>query len=379
MWNIKAIKDMQSYATERLKNCQDPKEKELLQLSLVSYQALLENSGTFTQTQIPNIMDKITKNQYSQKKEQEIGSIERELFFGNEAYIDDNYLTFLIQLCSNVASTEMVDMDEKMFTNFDVSYESIVDMSKKFYMQLGDEEIYTNALKILDDESALNFSKVSRRGMTDCSGLTFNDYMFDKAYCNITKQNNIFDYQVLNHEVMHGIDFYMKKKVPSENYYGFHEVPTYTIDYLFIDYMEQMGLQPEQVQILRQQKDNYLQSLATITQMQIKRIITSQKGYKASINPSIEDIKDALNPQLKKQLLEIQSGIMSYGLFSQIKQDKQIGLDNLKKFMTTIIPKDKVPNFSEIGLGYEELLYYSQSIGTYSNSLNEQEIQGKSR
>lgn len=146
MWNIKAIKDMQSYATERLKNCQDPKEKELLQLSLVSYQALLENSGTFTQTQIPNIMDKITKNQYSQKKEQEIGSIERELFFGNEAYIDDNYLTFLIQLCSNVASTEMVDMDEKMFTNFDVSYESIVDMSKKFYMQLGDEDIYIQML-----------------------------------------------------------------------------------------------------------------------------------------------------------------------------------------------------------------------------------------
>lgn len=146
MWNIKAIKDMQSYATERLKNCQDPKEKELLQLSLVSYQALLENSGTFTQTQIPNIMDKITKNQYSQKKEQEIDSIERELFFGNEAYIDDNYLTFLIQLCSNVASTEMVDMDEKMFTNFDVSYESIVDMSKKFYMQLGDEDIYIQML-----------------------------------------------------------------------------------------------------------------------------------------------------------------------------------------------------------------------------------------
>jgi hypothetical protein len=367
MWSIKAIKEMQKYATERLKNCQNPKEKELLQLSLVSYQALLENSGTFTQTQIPNIMDKLTRNQYSQKKEQEIGELEHKLFFGDEAYIDDDYLIFLMQLCSNVASTEIVKMDEKMFSNFDVSYESIVNMSKNFYLQLGDEEIYKNALKVLDDESALNFSKVSRRGMTNCSGLTFNDYIFDKAYCNITKLNNIFDYQVLNHEVMHGIDFYMQKKVPSENYYGFHEVPTYTIDYLFIDYMGQMGLQPDQVQVLRQQKDNYLQSLATITQLQIKRIIISQKGYKASINHNIEDVKDALNPQLKKQLLEIQSGIMSFGLFSQMKQDKQVGLNNLKTFMKNIIPKNSIPDFSSIGLSQSEILEYSKMIGTYSN------------
>ena len=66
--------------------------------------------------------------------------------------------------------------------------------------------------------------------MSDCSGLTFNDYLFGKLYINLIRKNNLFDFQVLNHEVKHGIDFYAQSKLPSENYYGFHEVPTYTID-----------------------------------------------------------------------------------------------------------------------------------------------------
>ncbi len=371
MWDINNIKTQQKYIKERLSNCSNQKEKEKLQLTLVSYSALLDNSGTIIYTQIPNVMDKITNNQYSIKKEKEMSELEKCLFYGDEAYIDDNYLSFLIQLCDNVSSTNIADIEEYSFETVNVSYESIINMSLKFYTQLGDKEIYDNAMKILGDESALNFSKVSRKGMSDCSGLTFNDYIFDKSYCNVTKQNNIFDYQVLNHEIMHGIDFYMLKKTPSKNYYGFHEVPTYTIDYLFIDYLESLGLYPEQVKLLRQQKENYLQLLATITKLQIRRMIQYENGYKASINPSIEDIKQIINPQLKKQLLEIQSGIMAFGLYQQINQTGEIGIENLKKFMKTIIPKGETPNFENIGLTNEFLLECSLMIGTYSKS-NEQ-------
>jgi transcriptional regulator with XRE-family HTH domain len=368
MWNINNIKTQQKYITERLSNCLNQKEKEKLQLTLVSYSALLDNSGTLIHTQLPNVMDKITNNQYSNKKEKEMVELEKCLFYGDETYIDDNYLSLLIQLCNNVSSTNIADIEEYSFKTVNVSYESMINMSLKFYAQLGDKEIYDNAMKILGDESALNFSKVSRKGMSDCSGLTFNDYIFDKSYCNVTKQNNIFDYQVLNHEIMHGIDFYMLKKTPSENYYGFHEVPTYTIDYLFIDYLESLGLYPEQVKLLRQQKDNYLHSLATITKMQIRRMIKYEKGYKASINPSIKDIKQIINPQLKKQLLEIQSGIMAFGLYQQINQTGDIGLGNLKKFMKTIIPKGETPNFENISLTNELLLECSLMIGKYSKS-----------
>lgn len=371
MWNINNIKTQQKYITERLSNCTNQEEREKLQLSLVSYSALLDNSGTLIHTQIPNVMDRITNNQYSNKREKEMAELEKSLFYGDEAYIDDNYLSFLIQLCDNVSSTNIIDIDEASFKIINVTYESMIAISKQFYSQLGDKEIYDNALRILEDESALNLSKVPRRGMTDCSGLTLNDYIFNKSYCNVTKQNNVFDYQILNHEIMHGVDFYMKKKTPSQNYYGFHEVPTYTIDYLFIDFLESSGLYPDQVQSLKQQKDNYLQSLATITKMKIKRMVASENGYKASINPSIENIKQIINPQLKKQLLEIQSGIMAFGLYQQINQTGEIGIENLKKFMKTIIPKEETPNFDNIGLTNESLLECSLMIGTYSKS-NEQ-------
>ncbi len=213
--------------------------------------------------------------------------------------------------------------------------------------------------------------------MTDCSGLTFNDYTFGKSYINLTKKNNIFDYQVANHEVMHGVDFYMQNKLPSENYYGFHEVPTYTIDYLFIDYLESKGIDTTEVQKLRMKKDNYLQELAKLTQTQIKGELIRNKKYK---NPTIEDIREVLHPQLIKQLLELQSGVISYGLYNQTRTDKQQGLDNLKKFMKNILPKTQTPDFSFIGLNNQTILNLSKQIGTYSMT-NEsiQETQGFTR
>lgn len=43
-----------------------------------------------------------------------------------------------------------------------------------------------------------------------------------------------------------------------------------------------------------------------------------------------------------------------------------LGKENLKRFMKTIIPKDKKPDFSTIGLTNEDLLKWSTKIGEYS-------------
>lgn len=366
MWKIEEIKQKQKYVKERLSNCSDPKEKEKLGLSLIAYSALLDNSGTLKYTRLPNLFDKLTNNNFSNRKEEYLAKLEVELMFGNEAYLSDDYLVFLLQLCNNVSKKEMPELEENLFTSMQVSKESLIEWSKNFYSSLQDEEILELSNKLLNDESSLNFSNVARRGIDDCSGLTFNDYIFDKSYVNVTRHNNIFDYQAFNHEIMHGIDFYMKKKVPSENYYGFHEVPTYTIDYLFIDYLEKNGIDSNEVQALRQQKDKYLQSLATITQTQIKTQLMRKYGFKNSINPTIEEIREILNPQLKRQLLEIQSGVMAYGLQEQINRDRKVGISHLKEFMKNIIPKEKTPDFSHIGLSNYELLKCSEQIGNYS-------------
>ena len=375
MWNIKDINSKKSYVTERLKNCSDPKEKEKLELSLITYLALLDNSGTLRYTGLYNAMDKITQNKFSEQREQENAQLEMDLFFKDSPVIDDEYLQFLLNICDNIANTQYVDFEEDTITPFETDYENILNMSHNFYKELGDQEILEKAEKLLTDSSSINVSKISRRGMADCSGLTFNDYMFGKSYVNLTRKNNIFDYQVLNHEVMHGIDFYMQNKIPSENYYGFHEVPTYTIDYLFIDYLEEKGLDTSEVQKLRMKKDNYLQELAKLTQTQIKGALIRNKKYQ---NSSLDDIREVLNPQLIKQLLELQSGVISYGLYSQTKINRQQGLENLKSFMKSIIPKTQAPDFSFIGLDNQTILDLSKQIGTYSmsNEMSMQETQG---
>lgn len=378
MWNIKDINSKKDYVIERLKHCTDSKEKERLELSLISYLALLDNSGTLRYTGFYNAMDKITQNKFSAKREQENAQLEQDLFFKEQAFLDDEYLQFLLNICNNIAETPYVDFEESYISPFNTNYKNILETSYGFYTDLGDQEILEQAKKVLTDESSINLAKTSRRGMTDCSGLTFNDYTFGKSYINLTKKNNLFDYQVANHEVMHGVDFYMQNKLPSENYYGFHEVPTYTIDYLFIDYLESKGIDATEVQKLRMKKDNYLQELAKLTQTQIKGALIRNKKYN---NPTIDDIREILYPQLIKQLLELQSGVISYGLYNQTKIDKQQGLDNLKKFMKNILPKTQTPDFSFIGLDNQTILDLSKQIGTYSmtNEASIQETQGFAR
>ncbi len=92
MWNIKDINSKKSYVTERLKNCSDSKEREILQLSLISYLALLDNSGTLRYTGLYNAMDKITQNKFSEKREHENAQLEQDLFFKDGAVISDEYL-----------------------------------------------------------------------------------------------------------------------------------------------------------------------------------------------------------------------------------------------------------------------------------------------
>ena len=378
MWNIKDINQKKNYVIERLKNCKDVKEKEKLELSLITYESLLNNSGTLRYTGLYNAMDRLTQNKYSEKKNQSIAEMEIGLFFKDTPLMSDEYLQFLLDICNNIVETPYIDFEEENISSFETNYDSIVSMSYSFYRDLGNSEILEKAEKLLNDESSINDSKMPRTGMADCGGLTFDDYTFGKAYINVTRKNNIFDYQVLNHEIMHGIDFYMQNKVPSENYYGFHEVPTYAIDYLFIDYLESKGIDLNEIQKLRNKKDNYLQELAKLTQTQIKSALVKNKIYQ---NATLEDIRNILNPQLMKQLLELESGVISYGLYQQIKVDKGQGISNLITFTKTLLPKNEIPNFSFIGLDNQTILNLSKQIGTYSMSsnLSMQETQGFSR
>ena len=210
MWKIDEIKQKQEYVRERLNNCNDPKEKEKLGLSLLAYNSLL---------------DKLTNNNFRSQKEADLWQLEAKLMVGDETFLSDEYLKLLLLLCNNILEKKVPELDKDSFTSMRVSKESLINLSKKFYASLHDKEILDLSNKLFNDESSINFSNVARIGMANCSGLTFNDYVFDKTYINVTRQNNICDYQVFNHEIMH------------------------KIDYLFIDFLEEIGFPTREVQI----------------------------------------------------------------------------------------------------------------------------------
>ena len=75
-----------------------------------------------------------------------------------------------------------------------------------------------------------------------------------------------------------------------------------------------------------------------------------------------------MNDTILKRLLELESGIIAYGIYRQIEENFEQGLNTLKTFMKTTLPKDKKPDFSNIGLTEEKILNLSKEYGDYSKN-----------
>lgn len=382
MWNISEIKEKKAKVIQKIKNCSDPVEKEKLQITLSSYISMLDNSGSIRYTKFYNLMDKITNGNFTLIKPSTKFIIKGEnIIIDKMGFIDEEYLAFLIELTKNVAKTKSVieDPSSLQFSTINYSNEELVNISKAFYSYLGDKEIYNYAIRNLDDPTSLNFSTSFASYSEDSDGITCYDYIYNKAYCATVRSNKLWDLQANNHEIMHSIDFYMQPKLPTQNYYGFHEIPTYTIDYLFINYLDTIGIDKEEVQLLRIDKDDYLQWLAfkIDNQIQKKLCLLCQKNNITGLGTlysfkeyTEKDVIKILDPYLLKDLLELESGIIAYGLYKQFKENYELGLQNLKTIMKTPLPKTVKPDFSNIGLPDEALKDLSLEIGNYSREYN---------
>lgn len=376
MWNLAEIKQKKNYVLERLKANISDEEKEKLELSLITYLSLLDNSGTVRYTQFHNFMDYITKNKFSLIKDQKYSSMESAYIQKRLPFLTDDYLNFLIQLVVDIynSKTELSSLGEKTYSKFTFSQEQLVEISKKFYEELNDEEITNLSKKVLNDSTGLNFSRNTRTFFKDYGGLTFYDYIFNKAYCNIHQADNYFDIQATNHEVMHGIDSYFNPKIESEYYYGFHEVPTYTIDYLFLDFLEKNGFEKEEIDKLRLEKEKYIYylSLSVLNQIRLKIRGVSKKLKEEKVNVANE-LKQILTFDLIKNLLEIESGVIARGFYNQIIYNSKEGINNLKRFMKNGLPKDQILDFSVYGLPNETLLEIakmSETLEVENNKTN---------
>lgn len=347
-FNFSDIENKKKYVKRRLKNTSNLKERDSLICSLLTYIKLSRGNDT-NNLRFTSLANKLTGGHFSLLKDKKYLKMS-DLVFDFTNYVYDD--CFLLELCQNmIREDQLSDTD---LNRVDLSLNELIDISKGFYTWLGDEEMCKYALLMLEKNNHIELvDKRLNLGDFEAGGITYYDSVFDESYIEISLENTLFDAQVLNHEIMHSVDFSMGKKLPSTSYYGFHEVSTYTIDYLFLDYLESMGFDILEVTKLRDRKSNYIHGLASYAMLKLKLRANNGILFKKVDN---EDLLPFIDDDIRKNLLEVQSGVIAYLLASKIKEDKRTGLDNLKRFIKTNIPINQTPVFSYIGISKDDLI-----------------------
>ncbi len=367
----KSIKDKISYA-EMLLNSNNLSlvERERVQHSLIAYYDILDSIDNVYNSTIQPFLDKITKGKYSANKDYnrlyKIGGI----VLKKETYgvLSKEYLQVLVKMASMIQKPQV---NATKFGSMEFTNENLRNIAISFYRNL-DSELGQVASSIIFTPGLINVSDYRREKKFD--GTTWYDYINNVPYVNVSRTGTIVDAQAFCHELMHASDFVMNPKYYDSNYYGFHETPTYCVDLLFADFMESNGIDVNEVNNIRSERINYICGLAYQSLFQI-RLKIGRETFKSS---DIDVVYNALDEDILKNLLEVQSGIMAIGLYKQIYQNKEYGVNNLKGFMKSLISKSEVPDFSKLGLDYETLMTICENIKAhgydFSNYSLENEI-----
>lgn len=362
-WNIKEIKKKQRYVINKLKNCNDQDERAKLLASLCTYVTLLNNQINIRRFNLTKFFDKNFFNKYRLYKGEKQFK-ETDTFMNVEThFIDKNYLSFLLNLVQNIYSGNYANENIEFDTMY-LSFEQMKEISLNFYKYLGDEKLFRLAEEILSKENIIQFQNyVSKNIGTIYGGITYYDALFNESYIALTKNNSLIDEWSFNHELTHAIDFKCRQKVPGTYYYGFQELPTYTIDYLMIDYLEKTGFTIEEVNKMKIMKNKNIEYNAYLIYEGTKKLLELETGIKTEEKINPDNVMGILTLDMKNRLLEIETCIIAYYLSEQYKLNPKLGLQNIKKIIGFSLPTNQRPDFSIIGLDDDILLETSKSIG----------------
>ena len=193
----------------------------------------------------------------------------------------------------------------------------------------------------------------------ELAGLMVGDYYINKPYIYCIINNNLFTYQVFNHEIMHGINFYMNPKFKNSIFGGFTEILTYSIDYLFLDFLEENNYNRNDIDALRRKKYDYIQKIATDTILEIEYLLKSKYESDNISTTSCRNIYSTISNKIYNTLFELASCVIAEGLYRQILVNKKQGLMNLKEIVKHEFLNDMPPDFSFINLDNDKLLQIS--------------------
>jgi len=369
-FNLKDIKSKISYAEILLKNTNlSSIERERIQHSVIAYYAVLDSSDSVYNTVLEPFLDKISRGKHLANKDSNRICKTGEIVLDKDSYgiLSKEYLQILVNLASSIQKPQV---DATKFNNMVFTDENLKSIALSFYDNI-DQELGQKVNNIISTPGLINVSDYKKNRRFD--GTTWYDYINNVPYVNVSRAGTIEDAQVFCHELMHANDFAMQPKYFDSNYYGFHETPTYCGDLLFADFMEAKGFNSEEVNKVRSERINYIRGLAYQSLFKIR----SKIGRESFMSGNIDEMYTALDEDVLKDLLEVQSGVMAIGLYKQIKNDKEYGIKNLKMFMSSLIPKNKIPDFSHLGLDYGTLMNICENINAHGYDFNSYGIENE--
>ena len=349
MLNKKEINEKKKYIINRLKcNIDDIEEQKLRETLAVLVMLETRNDG-LKNIKLYNLIGKLSNNYNFVKDDRKVKTIISKLPPRYNNRLSKEYVDFILSL-ANPLSNIQIDYSDSEFKKINKKEDDIIKLVREFYNSLDNEKIRNNANKIIDDPTHYGFTNTIKTGTESEYGITGYDLVFTKPYISLCKTNDIFEYQIFSHEVMHGIDFYLCPELPSTVYNGFGEFTTYAMDYLLIDYLEEKGFDKDQIKLMRMKKLCYVLGLAYHLTSTIEHIHT------------LKDSIYTLPYSIVEGLLELESCVLAKAFYEDYKKDKKNALNNLVKYMENPLPKDKTPDFSYVGFDNETLLRTSEKM-----------------
>lgn len=277
--------------------------------------------------------------------------------------ISDEYIYFLIELLNNLTRIKIdYSNDCKELSYYPFKSYSIISTSYLFYNYLNDIDFLDISGNILGNSSHYDFKdKIFSNGITKIAGTTKYDYYFNKPYFICEKSNNLSVYQVFNHEMMHAIELYIspKKRLMSS---VFREISPYTMDHLFLDFLEQNNYNINDVNALRRRQYAYVKGLSCYVLNNLFNRFECKYGEISDDTINYENIRSILTTEMLRRMFEIVSCVVAEGLYRQILVNKKQGLTNLKSLIMNYNFEDDVPDFSFVGLSNKKLIKISEKM-----------------
>lgn len=219
-----------------------------------------------------------------------------------------------------------------------VTNDQLIQISEQFYNECFGGEIRQKGVDLLK-ESNIFFTNHDFC-YSNAVGKNYTDLYFGDNYSFINRQNNDIDLASVPHEIFHGVNAKINPSSLIDSIPETEEIGTYVIELILFDFL-----------------DKLYGSVGT----GLKKIFLFNIGFEAlKLKENI--FTSVQSSSYVTDFLDIESRIVSYGIYQLYKADKNKGEEKLIEFAKRNFRRDKLPDYSSLGFSKDVILSLAEMM-----------------